>query len=485
MEDHNDNGEFFSADFDKKTGENDNLKNGENDKNMKSEDDTAADSVGADAGQNGTSSDSTGANNGAYGKTPNYSYSYTPRNSKPPRTTANRNQTAFTAIILCVLISVVLSLTFSLIGISVGARIASKNSINEAQIKEIVDKAIATTPKEVKIESNITTLDKENAGTVAEVAADCINSVVSISVSYYNDDGALIGSGAGSGVFISSDGYVITCNHVVSGTNTKIYVTTYDGVTYSAVMIGGDTWSDIAVLKIYDSETNQPISVSSYKALTSSPEGGLEYMCVGEQVVVIGNPLGTLPQSVSSGVISGLDRNVTVEGVTLNLVQIDAAINPGNSGGALFDMWGNLIGIVNAKSVSTDVEGIGYSIPSHIALKVATEIIEKGYVSGRPYLGISFSTSMKRVQGMLTAIQGFEIRSYAFGDELKSGDIINRIDGEEITDTTQIAQILGRKSVGDTIVFSVYRQNSVGNYILVDNIRVTVHSIDDYYALGN
>ncbi|MDY3845474.1 MAG: trypsin-like peptidase domain-containing protein [Eubacteriales bacterium] len=439
--------------------------------------------------ENGTYNDASGGensgnNNGEYGgeNRPFFSYSYTPR--KPPK---KRKSASVTSVILCVVISVVMSLTFSLIGISVGARIASnKGGLNESQVNELVTKAISTAPKEVKIESNTVTLDKENAGTVAEVAAECITSVVSINVNYFNSDGTLAGSGAGSGVFISTDGYVVTCNHVVSGGRTQISVTTYDGVTYAADMIGGDSWSDIAVLKVKDAVTGQPITVSSYKPLTTSPEGGLEYMCIGEQIVVIGNPLGTLPQSVSSGVISGLDRNVTVEGVTLNLVQIDAAINPGNSGGALFDMWGNLIGIVNAKSVSTDVEGIGYSIPSHIALDVVKEIIEKGYVSGRPYIGIEFSTTMVSVRtGMLTSIQGYEIKSYAFGDELKNGDIINRIDGKEITDTTQIIEILGKKSVGDKIIFSVYRKNSTGtNYILIDNIEITVHSSDDYYALG-
>ena len=360
----------------------------------------------------------------------------------------------------CILICIVISMFFGVIG-AVGGAAVMRSVYNNSEIVN-----------EVVIESKKLNLSSENAGDVATVAANCVSSVVSINTTFVVN-GSTSGTGSGSGVFITTDGYIVTCNHVVDGAS-AITVTTYGGTQYNARLIGKDSWSDIAVIKI-DGYTGFP-----YKALTTA-EDGEEYMCLGEQIVVIGNPLGQLPFSVSSGVISGLNRKITIEGVQLKLTQIDAAVNPGNSGGAMFDMYGNLIGIINAKSVSEDVEGIGYAIPSDYALSVVTELINKGYVSDRPWIGISYQAKQVNLNYY------YEIKSYLFGDELKEGDLIAAIDGVQINysgmPSQQILEILSNKSVNDNIVFDVYRYNSSTRmYELLTGITIRVHSGDEYNA---
>lgn len=268
--------------------------------------------------------------------------------------------------------------------------------------------------------------------------------------------------GSGSGVIISTDGYIITCNHVIADAST-IGVILHDGSRYTARLIGTDAKTDIAVLKIEATELSAAtIGVSADAKL-------------GNYVVAVGNAIGELINSVSNGIISGLDRTISVEGVSMTLMQTNAAVNPGNSGGGLFNMKGELIGIVNAKSTSVDVEGIGFAVPIDIASSVSYDLITKGYVSGRPYLGISvqdiaLSSGANNNGWFGSFFQQYEYRaqvqsvaedSSAYKAGIQVGDYILAIDEHEITCYNDITMALYEYNAGDTVIITIQRNDKV------------------------
>lgn len=206
--------------------------------------------------------------------------------------------------------------------------------------------------------------------TIADVVEQVADSVVEItctvetsSTDWFGRPVTSRGTSAGSGVIIADNGTVITNHHVIDGA-VEISVRLRNGNTYAAELVGSDSGHDIAVIKISPEET-----------LTYATFGESAKLKVGQPVVVIGNPLGTLGGTVTDGIISALERDMTIEGVTMKLLQTNASINSGNSGGGMFDLDGRLIGIVNAKSTGTDVEGLGFAIPADVALSVVTEIL--------------------------------------------------------------------------------------------------------------
>ena len=267
--------------------------------------------------------------------------------------------------------------------------------------------------------------------------------------------------GSGSGVIITSDGYIVTNNHVVEG-GQNIRVCLQDGSEYEATLIGTDSYSDLAVIKI------------DATGLPAATLGTSSNMTVGDPVFAIGNPLGVLSSSVSQGIISGLDRTINVDGHNMTLMQTDAAVNPGNSGGGLFNANGELIGIVNAKSYGLDVEGIGFAIPMDTAKSIIMDLIDLGYVTGRPYLGISmqdvalcfgsgyssnpfFSFGGNYVTGV--QVVAVEEGSPAQNAGLQVNDVIVGLDDQEITGTSQLSALLYEYKVGDTVTISVLRGN--------------------------
>ena len=306
------------------------------------------------------------------------------------------------------------------------------------------------------------------AGSIPAVVAAVKDSVVEIRTEttvnspYY---GEYVESGAGSGVIISEDGLILTCAHVIEGGDT-VHVVLTDGSTYIAEVYGTDSWSDLALLHI--EATDLP-----YARLAVAPEGNEDaysYMAVGEGVVAIGNPLGELGGSVTAGIISALGRSVTVEGVPMTLMQIDASVNPGNSGGGLFNMDGDLIGIVNAKSTGESIEGIGFAIPSSDALGIVSQLYRQGYVSGRPYLGLYMSGSL-------------QIQSYEYNDELpegnriQSGDVLYSADGKVLSSSAELRTVLAGKQVGDTVDIKIVRyvQSGRGYVQTLLDFTLTVH----------
>lgn len=291
---------------------------------------------------------------------------------------------------------------------------------------------------------------------ISDVAAVASNSVVEITtetVMMGTRMGQFVSEGAGSGVIITSDGYILTNNHVIDGAS-KITVRLKDGTSYNGFVVGIDEKTDLAVIKV-DASDLQPAVFGDSSSLT-----------VGETAVAIGNPLGQLGGTVTSGIISALDREISIDGETMTLLQTSAAINPGNSGGGLFNSYGELIGIVNAKSSGSDIEGLGFAIPGNTAKEVAEQIITYGYVKGRPYLGITTvdisdaqSAMMYRVNQLGVYILKVNSGSNAERAGLSSGDKIVSINGTSIGNITDLNCVLSECAVGDLITVDVQRNN--------------------------
>ena len=261
-------------------------------------------------------------------------------------------------------------------------------------------------------------------------------------------------SGAGSGVIISSDGYILTCDHVVSGAS-NITVTIGDD-DYTATVVGEDSTSDVAVLKI------------DANGLTPAVVGDSDTLTVGDNVLAVGNPLGELGGTVTSGIVSALNRSVSIQSSgsvnTMSLIQMDASVSPGNSGGGLFNMNGELVGVVNAKSSDSDAEGLGFAIPINDAMKVAQDLLENGYVTGRPYMGITYLavTDAQTAQQLGVNAYGIYVADVVKGGPadkagLKVGDRIVSIDGTEVAQKTDLGTIIQQHSAGDTLSITVAR----------------------------
>ena len=261
-------------------------------------------------------------------------------------------------------------------------------------------------------------------------------------------------SGAGSGVIISSDGYILTCAHVVSGaSNITVSIGDKD---YPATLVGEDTTSDIAVVKV------------DATGLTPATVGDSDNLKVGESVMAVGNPLGELGGTVTSGIVSALNRSVSIQGSssvnTMSLIQMDASVSPGNSGGGLFNMNGELVGIVNAKSSDSDAEGLGFAIPVNDAVKVAQELLENGYVTGRPYLGISYYAVTDAQTAAQLGVNAYgvyivEVVKGGPADKagLQAGDRIVSVDGSEVATQSDLGTLMQNHKAGDTIEITVAR----------------------------
>ena len=265
-------------------------------------------------------------------------------------------------------------------------------------------------------------------------------------------------SGAGSGVIISSDGYILTCAHVVDGAST--ITVTIDDKDYTATLVGEDTTSDVAVIKI------------DATGLTPATVGDSDSLKVGQSVMAVGNPLGELGGTVTGGMISALNRSVTIQGTsstnTMSLIQMDASVSPGNSGGGLFNMNGELVGIVNAKSSSSDAEGLGFAIPINDAIKVAQELLENGYVTGRPYLGITYlgvEDAQTAAQLGVNAYGVYVVEVVKGGPAeragLQSGDRIVSIDGTEIASKDDLGTLMQKHAAGDTLNITIARNGQM------------------------
>ena len=298
--------------------------------------------------------------------------------------------------------------------------------------------------------------------TAAEVYAANVNSTVGITTSITTNYWGYTSTSAasGSGFIISDDGYILTNFHVIEDSD-SITVSLYNGESYEATLIGYDESNDIAVLKI-EAENLVPVIL-----------GDSDNLNVGDSVVAIGNPLGELTFSLTAGTVSAKDREVTLSSsVTMNLLQTDCAINSGNSGGALFNMYGEVIGITNAKyssssSSEASIDNIGFAIPINSVWSIVESIIEKGYIS-KPYIGVTMVdvSSAYQIYGLPqgAAIQSVTEGAPAEAAGLQVGDIVTMAGETEITCSSDLKAVVSATQPGDVLTLTVYRQ---GTYVTV------------------
>jgi serine protease Do len=263
-------------------------------------------------------------------------------------------------------------------------------------------------------------------------------------------------TGQGSGIIMSKDGYIITNAHVVEGAD-GIKVVLDNSEEYEATLVGKDTKTDLAVIKI---KANN---------LTAANFGDSSQMEVGETVIAIGNPSGLdLAGSVTQGIVSAVDRLVKgSSGYSMKCIQTDAAINPGNSGGALVNQYGQVIGINSAKIAATEYEGIGFSIPMNEAKPIIDNLIKYGYIKDRARLGISFQMIDEvyaKIKDVPTGLYIKEIdqTTDTYKKGVRVGDIVTKIDGKKITDADAVSELLKTKKPGQTVKLTVYRLSLTG-----------------------
>ena len=267
---------------------------------------------------------------------------------------------------------------------------------------------------------------------------------------FFFEGGSSTSVSSGSGVIFSSDGYIVTNEHVIDGLvdEDTIEVKIYSGQTYSAKVIGYDTKTDLAVLKI-DAD-NLP-----YASFADSSQ-----LMLGQDVIAIGNPLG-LGISCSNGIVSALEKEISINSVYMTVIQTNAAVNAGNSGGGLFDINGSLVGIVNAKKSAnfseTSVEGMGYAIPSNTVTRIIEELITNGYVKDRATLGVKVATNSSYYtnEGVLVTevLEGGSAEKAG----LQANDIILSIDGDKVSSYGDLVKVLESKNVGDTVTMEIQR----------------------------
>ena len=296
----------------------------------------------------------------------------------------------------------------------------------------------------------------------ATVYASVVNSAVSINCSATSTN--IFGqqtqtASSGSGFIITEDGYVVTNYHVVSGAS-SVQVTLYNGDTYDATVIGGDSDYDVAVLKINASGL-QPVTLGESADVN-----------VGDTVLAIGNPLGELTFSMSQGIVSSCDRAINVDGTPFNMIQVDCSINPGNSGGPLVNLYGEVVGIVSAKYSSyssTTVEGLGFAIPISDVRSIITDIMENGAVTDKAYMAITAGTMNEQMaaQFNIDVTEGVFVYSVVEGGAgekagLRLGDVITKMGDKTLTSRQDLSAAMKGYRAGDTVTLTVYRG---GQYI--------------------
>lgn len=364
-----------------------------------------------------------------------------PRGKKPRKPLSARQKSTLKVVALCLVCALVGGLAHPVYNAVTGGNGTTIYTGNRTPTK--VDTAAVNTEKEL---------------TTAEIYAKYVSSCVGITVDIVSTNifgQTVTGAAAGSGFVITEDGYILTNYHVIDGAN-SIKVTFSDGKEYTATYVGGEEANDIAVIKV------------EATGLTPVVIGSSSDMLVGEQVTTIGNPLGELTFSETTGIISALDRTITMsDGNKMNMIQTDCAINSGNSGGALFNLYGEVIGITNAKysssgsSSEASIDNIGFAIPIDQVRSIFESIITNGYIV-KPYIGVTVSDVSSESQSYGLP-QGAAVRSVtengpAAEAGLQENDIITAVNGETITGSNDLVKLVKASAAGDTLELTVYRQ---------------------------
>ena len=315
---------------------------------------------------------------------------------------------------------------------------------------------VAVLPEQANVSVGFAYDGQYTRAQVVELAAPSvvgIDATFETTVSYWGMAQTYDQQGSGSGVILTADGYIATCAHVVNGAK-KIVVTLNDDASYEATLVGTDLRNDLAIIKI------------EAEGLTPATLGDSDMLTVGEDVIAIGNPLGELRGTATSGIVSAVRRSVNVEGTNMELIQTDAAISPGNSGGGLFNASGKLIGIVNAKVSDTSAEGLGFAIPVNSVVREINDLLNYGYVTGRASLGVYtqnvslnnggygfFSSGGTRCVQITKVVEG----GAAEAAGLKAGDLIMEVDGKTIGSNDDLSDVIAAYNANDTAQFTVRR----------------------------
>ena len=346
----------------------------------------------------------------------------------------------------------------SFMGRSLDGRIAALEDARTEQALERITEAAAAGSAD-SAQTATAVKNDSTALTASAIYAQACSQVVGVTteVTYTNFFGMNSSSAvSGTGFIVSEDGYILTNYHVIelAAQNDKdVNVILYDGTRYTASIVGYEKYNDVAVLKI-DATGLKPVSF-----------GNSDSLAVGDLVYAVGNPLGELDFSMSTGHVSALDRAITSDesGVAINMFQIDAAVNSGNSGGPVYNAAGEVVGIVTAKYASTGVEGLGFAIPINDAVKIASDLITKGYVTGKAYMGVQID---QRYNSLYSQYYNMPLGAYVYSVEdgscaekagLLAKDIITRLGDQDITGYTDLTSALHGFSAGDTTSMTVYR----------------------------
>lgn len=375
-----------------------------------------------------------------------------------------------------------------------GGSIAVYREIAENPVSAVAETAETNSDKKSSLSAETVSFinTTENSGialTTEEVVQKVLPSVVgieseftvtSMNNGYYYGFGNMpstsTATGTGTGVVITEDGYIVTNAHVIydseygAGLSENITVHMNDDNSYNAEVIGYDTDCDLAVLKI------------DATGLTKAEFGDSDSLMLGESVIAIGNPLGfDLMNTVTSGIVSGLNRNITINDKAMNLIQTDTAINSGNSGGPLINKYGQVVGINSSKMSASygeaSIEGIGFAIPSNETSKIINDFITYGYVTGKPQLGIScqdVTENISRMYNMPVGVYITDVSENSASEKagLQSGDIITAVDGVKVSTAEELNAQKNTHSAGDTIKLT-YVRNGVEKTteIILDEIK--------------
>ncbi|WP_419576212.1 S1C family serine protease [Ruminococcus sp.] len=382
-------------------------------------------------------------NSQPYGTAPNHSANAKPPKAKKPKKQRKPISRGGIAIALAVTMVFSCGLGFG------GGYFANKvntSTNGSLNITKTSNSGTTTTASSTSTANSTSEIVKKTADSVVEISTE---SVVTGSFAQQ-----YVQQGAGSGVIISQDGYILTNNHVINGAN-SVKVRLRDGTEYDATIIGSDSDNDIALLKV------------SATGLSPATFGDSNSLAVGDYVVAIGNPLGELGGTVTDGIISALARKVTIEDTQMTLLQTNAQVNPGNSGGGLFNENGELVGIVNAKQSATEVEGIAFAIPINNVLDILSDLKEYGYVTGKVDLGIDFTDITSDETAFYYGVNqtGCYVLSVDSGSNAEKagvtrGDLVTKVNDTDVSSSSDITAALEKAEVGDTVTFTVSRRGT-------------------------
>lgn len=347
----------------------------------------------------------------------------------------------------------------------------------ESEIYE--DFSLPTAEDDSALALNRTESDSLQELTAAEIYTRACRSTVGVTIPGYalNIFGQTSAATVtGTGIILTDDGYVLTNFHVIEDayeSGSRICVITFEGSEHEAEVIGIEIESDLAVLKI------------EADGLTAAEIGDSDNMLVGQTIYAVGNPLGELTYTMTSGIVSALDRRITTDvNVTVNMFQIDAAVNNGNSGGPVFNVYGQVIGVVTAKYSQYGMEGLGFAIPVNDACDIALDLIEKGYVTGKAYLGLTFATispAVARYYGISEGVYVYAVEEGSCAEEagLMAGDVITAIDDVSVLSADSLAQTVRKYRAGDSAVLTVQRDKEFLSLTVVFDEELPASSVSD------